>query len=75
MGESIDNAKLQEMFQKFGNIVSSKVAMFDDGRSKRYGFVQFDSEESANAAIEQLNGFSIGDKNMYATPLILPSSL
>ncbi|GFZ02401.1 poly(A) binding protein 7 [Actinidia rufa] len=65
LGESIDNEKLQEMFQKFGNILSSKVARFDDGRSKRYGFVQFDSEESANAAIEQLNGFSIGGRNIY----------
>ncbi|PSS23623.1 Polyadenylate-binding protein like [Actinidia chinensis var. chinensis] len=65
LGESIDNAKLQEMFQKFGNILSSKVVMFDDGRSKGYGFVQFESEESANTAIEKLNGSSIGGKNIY----------
>lgn len=65
--ESIDNAKLQEMFQKFGNILSSKVVMSDNGKSKGYGFVQFESEDSANAAIEKLNGSSVGGKLMYET--------
>lgn len=53
------------MFMKFGNILSCKVAMFEDGKSKGYGFVQFETEESAIAAIDKLNGSTIGDKQLY----------
>jgi polyadenylate-binding protein len=65
LGEAIDNVGLQDMFRKFGNILSCKVAMFEDGKSKGYGFVQFESEESAIAAIDNLNGSTIGDKQLY----------
>lgn len=53
------------MFQKFGNIVSCKVVTSDDGKSKGYGFVQFESETSARAAIEKLNGSTEGGREMY----------
>ncbi|KAH0752508.1 hypothetical protein KY285_005656 [Solanum tuberosum] len=66
ISDTIDNAKLQEMFQKFGNILSCKIVTHEDGKSKGYGFVQFGSEESADAAIEKLNGIMAGDKQMYA---------
>lgn len=56
---------LHDLFQKFGKILSSKVVMSEDGKSKGYGFVQFESEESANAAIEKLNGCTVRDKQMY----------
>lgn len=52
------------MFQNFGNIISCKVATSEDGKSKGHGFVQFETEESANAAIENLNGTTVGDKRM-----------
>lgn len=65
LSDSIDNAKLHETFEKFGNIISCKVASFDDGKSKGYGFVQFENEEIANAAIEKLNGSILEGKQMY----------
>ncbi|XP_017629884.1 polyadenylate-binding protein 7-like [Gossypium arboreum] len=65
LSESIDSVGLQELFQKFGNVISCKVATFEDGKSMGYGFVQFESEESANAAIEKLDNTMIGDKEIY----------
>ncbi|XP_024986890.1 polyadenylate-binding protein 7-like [Cynara cardunculus var. scolymus] len=65
LNESIDNVQLQELFQSFGNILSCKVSTFEDGKSKGYGYVQFESEESSNAAIENLNGTSFGGKQIY----------
>ncbi|KAL8504979.1 hypothetical protein ACS0TY_016252 [Phlomoides rotata] len=65
LSDSIDSVKLQEMFQKFGNILSCKVVTSDDGKSRGYGFVQFEFETSAKAAIENLNGLIIGEKEMY----------
>ncbi|KAK4838190.1 hypothetical protein QYF36_011758 [Acer negundo] len=63
--ESIDNVELHDMFRRFGNIISCKVAMSEDGRSKGHGFVQYEADESANAAIENLNGSTVGDKQIY----------
>ena len=70
--ESIDNTGLQDMFKKYGNILSSKVVMSEDGKSKGYGFVQFESEESSNVAIEKLNGSTVGDKQLYVKLCIVP---
>lgn len=65
LNESVDNAKLQELFQKFGNILSCKVVMSEDSKSKGFGFVQFEHEESAHAAIEKLNETIFEGKQLY----------
>ncbi|XP_004494108.1 polyadenylate-binding protein 7 [Cicer arietinum] len=73
LAESIDNAGLEDMFKKFGNILSSKVVMSEDGKSKGYGFVQFETEESANTAIEKLNGSTIDDKQIFVGKFVKKS--
>ncbi|KAL5545985.1 hypothetical protein UlMin_005672 [Ulmus minor] len=70
LSESIDNVGLQELFKKFGYILSCKVATSEDGKSRGYGFVQFESEESVNAAIANLNGCTIGDKQICVTNFV-----
>lgn len=52
------------MFHEFGNIMSSKVAMSEDGSSKGYGFVQFETQVAADAAIKAMNGKNVDGKNM-----------
>lgn len=42
----------------------------DSGQSKGYGFVQYDSEEGAQKAIEQLNGMLLNDKQVYVGPFL-----
>ena len=61
--ENIGNASLHDTFIKFGNILSCKVATHD-GKSKGYGFVHFETEESANEAIEKVNGMLIEGKQV-----------
>ncbi|KAG7643343.1 RNA recognition motif domain [Arabidopsis suecica] len=63
--ESVTNAVLQDMFKKFGNIVSCKVATLEDGKSRGYGFVQFEQEDAAHAAIQTLNSTIVADKEIY----------
>ncbi len=54
---SFTDAQLQEMFSKFGTVVSAKVITDrDTGQGKGFGFVEMETEEQANAAIEKLNG-------------------
>lgn len=65
LDKAIDHKALHDTFSTFGNILSCKVATDHSGQSKGYGFVQFDSEESAQKAIDKLNGMLINDKQVY----------
>lgn len=61
---AIDHKVLHDTFSAFGNILSCKVAM-DSGASKGYGFVHYESEEAAEAAIKAVNGMLLNDKKVY----------
>lgn len=62
---SIDHKQLYDTFSMFGNILSCKVAMDEAGNSKGYGFVHFESSESAEKSIAKLNGMQIGTLKVY----------
>ncbi|CAH8274395.1 unnamed protein product [Arabidopsis lyrata] len=70
LDESIDHKALHDTFSVFGNIVSCKVAVDSSGQSKGYGFVQYANEESAQKAIEKLNGMLLNDKQVYVGPFL-----
>ncbi|KAK0604215.1 hypothetical protein LWI29_013257 [Acer saccharum] len=70
LDSSIDNRKLNKLFSKFGYILSCKVAVEENGKSKGYGFVQFENEESANTAIENLDGSILEGKSLYVAHFI-----
>ncbi|KAG5542100.1 hypothetical protein RHGRI_021827 [Rhododendron griersonianum] len=65
LDKAIDNKALHDTFSTFGNILSCKIATDPSGQSKGYGFVQFDNDESAQTAIDKLNGMLINDKQVY----------
>ncbi|CAN4095371.1 unnamed protein product [Withania somnifera] len=65
LDKTIDNKALHDTFSSFGNILSCKIATDSNGQSKGYGFVQFDNEESAQDAIDKLNGMLMNDKQVY----------
>ena len=59
----LDDNELTEIFEKFGLIVSAKVAIDKDtGKSRGFGFVEMQNDEEAKDAIENLNGISLGKK-------------
>lgn len=62
---SIDNKALHDTFATFGTVLSCKVAVDSNGQSKGYGFVQFETEESAESSILRLNGMLLNDKQVY----------
>ncbi len=59
----LDDAELEEIFEKFGKVVSAKVAMDrETGKSKGFGFVEMPNDAEAKEAIEGLNDISLGKK-------------
>lgn len=67
LDKSIDNKALYDTFSAFGNILSCKIAQDEEGNSKGYGFVHFDTEEAAENAIAKVNGMLLNDKKVFAT--------
>ena len=53
---SIDDQKLQDTFEKYGNVVSAKVITDrETRRSRGFGFIEMESSSEANDAIKALN--------------------
>merc|ERR1719427_184276 len=79
--KELGDEKLKEVFSKFGKITSYKVvrddkaAMLgedgvevvadDSGKNKGFGFVSFEDSESAEKAVEELNGTEMFGKTLY----------
>jgi len=60
LNESIDNKQLYDTFSLFGNILSCKVVCDrESGLSKGYGYVHYETNEAARAAIDKLDGMLI----------------
>lgn len=61
----LTDADLATAFNPFGHVISAKVYVDRyTGESKGFGFVSYDSVMSAELAIEQMNGFQIGNKRL-----------
>jgi cold-inducible RNA-binding protein len=61
----MDDAELEEFFEKFGTVASAKVAMDrETGKSKGFAFVDMPLEAEAREAIEGLNNLAIGRKTL-----------
>lgn len=65
LDKTIDNKAMYDTFTAFGNILSCKVAQDENGASKGYGFVHFETEEAANKSIEKVNGMLLNGKKVY----------
>ena len=59
----LDDAELEEIFEKFGTVTSAKVAMDKEtGKSKGFAFVDMLVRSEGLEAIEGLNDISLGKK-------------
>ena len=57
---TITKSRLEEVFSPFGTIVSASVISDKfSGRSKGFGFVEFDNDDAAKEAIAKLDGTDI----------------
>ena len=64
----LDDAELEEIFEKFGAITSARVAIDrETGKSKGFGFVEMENDADALEAIDLLKDISLGKKPLVVT--------
>ncbi|XP_040187713.1 embryonic polyadenylate-binding protein-like isoform X4 [Rana temporaria] len=64
-GEDMTDERLKEIFSAFGNAVSVKVMVDENGRSRGFGFVNFGNHEEAQKAVAEMNGKEINGRMVY----------
>ncbi|CAL0322472.1 unnamed protein product [Lupinus luteus] len=65
LSESVTDDDLKKIFGEYGTITSSVVMRDGDGKSKCFGFVNFENPDDAAKAVESLNGKKFEDKEWY----------
>jgi len=65
LDKTIDNKALYDTFSTFGNILSCKIMTDEHANSRGYGFVHFETNEAAEAAIKSVNNMLLNDKKVY----------
>jgi len=63
--KTVDEQKLIELFSPFGKVTSAVVMKDENGESKGFGFVNFESHEEAQKAIDALNEKETEGKQMF----------
>lgn len=65
---SASDEDLQTAFAAHGNVLSAKVVTDKETRRSRgFGFVEFETEAEANAAIQALNGTELKGRNIIVS--------
>lgn len=62
--ENFSQQDLYNLFKEFGKVISCKLEVSVDGSSKGFGYVQYDTKETAVSALEKLNNFKVQDKEI-----------
>ncbi|XP_032245967.1 polyadenylate-binding protein 1-like isoform X3 [Phoca vitulina] len=64
-GDDVDDECLKEVFGEFGSVLSVSVMTDGSGKSKGFGFVNFENFEDAKKAIEKMNGKVLNGNQIY----------
>ncbi|TYI77352.1 hypothetical protein E1A91_D06G136500v1 [Gossypium mustelinum] len=65
LNETTSDEDLKKVFGTYGAITSVVVMKDQNGKSRCFGFVNFQSPDAAAAAVEKLNGMKNDDKTWY----------
>ncbi|TRZ53023.1 RNA-binding protein [bacterium] len=52
----VKDVELEELFKTIGKVLTADIVRFFDKKSKGFGFVEMETVEEAQKAIEKLNG-------------------
>ncbi|PYI04977.1 polyadenylate binding protein [Aspergillus sclerotiicarbonarius CBS 121057] len=61
----IDDDEFRKMFEVFGEITSATLSRDQEGKSRGFGFVNFSTHDSAQAAVDEMNEKDIRTQKLY----------
>lgn len=61
----VTDEEFRGLFEKFGEITSATLSRDQDGKSRGFGFVNYSSHESAQAAAEEMNDKEVKSQKLY----------
>ncbi len=65
---AVNDQSLEDLFKAFGAVSSAKVIMDrESGRSKGFGFVEFEDDDAAKEAIKQMNNTDIQGRTIVVS--------
>ncbi|XP_074574035.1 glycine-rich RNA-binding protein 4, mitochondrial-like [Curcuma longa] len=63
-----DNQTLKEAFSSYGNVTEARIVISrGTGRSRGFGFVSFESDQSASDAMAGMNGQELQGRSIYVS--------
>lgn len=65
LAETTTDDDLKMIFEEFGEITSAVVMKDKEGKSRMFGFVNFEKAEAAVTAIEKMNGIVVDEKELH----------
>ncbi|MCJ8735264.1 hypothetical protein PDJAM_G00244930 [Pangasius djambal] len=64
-GDDFDNERLRNIFSEFGKTLSVRVMTDEKGRSRGFGFVNYENHEDAQKAVAEMNGKELNGRVLY----------
>ncbi|RDW93501.1 polyadenylate-binding protein [Aspergillus mulundensis] len=61
----VEDDEFRKLFEKFGDITSATLSRDSEGKSRGFGFVNFSTHESAQAAVEEMNDKEVRSQKLY----------
>ncbi|KAG4102521.1 polyadenylate binding protein [Neocallimastix lanati (nom. inval.)] len=67
LDESVTDDQLRSAFEKFGKITSLVIQKDDEGKSKGFGFINYEKHDEAKKAVDEMNDTDFGGKKIYVS--------
>ncbi len=65
---SVNQGSLTDLFAPYGNVASATIISDrDSGRSKGFGFVEFEDDSAAQSAISEMNGKEVDGRKLVVS--------
>ena len=65
---AVPDPDLEDLFRDFGPVTSAKVIMDrETGRSKGFGFVEFEDDAAGKAAMDKMNGHELQGRTIIVS--------
>ncbi|KAG1756703.1 uncharacterized protein EDB91DRAFT_1325663 [Suillus paluster] len=63
----VTQEEFEELFNRYGNVTSAVIQVDDEGRSKGFGFVNYETHDEAQRAVDNLHDIELNGKKLFVS--------